>query len=374
MMNNTFKWLFFFVILSCGQQQSDTFAQSAPLYLPQYAQGFLVKEEGNLRILYVKKSWSAEEQHDYRYVLYPRSDSLLYQGKAGYIPYPLNNVVCLSTTHVAYLESIEQSHLITGISGAQYLSNQRVRAQATDVGYEGALNYEALLLLHPDVVFAYGIAGASTAYLEPLAKMGVQVVYMGDYLEAHPLGKAEYMVAFSAFFGVEVMEKCLRSFEDICHTYNDLKELTQNLAPRAKVVLNAPYKDVWYIPGGDNYMTRLLADAGGLVLGSTEGVVESRSIGLEQAYKYALEADLWLHPNAFRSLNALGESDFRFRQIPAFKAKRVYNNTLRSTAGGGSDFWERGVTEPHTILADLIKIIHPELIPEHGWVYYEQLK
>jgi len=365
--------LFSFFLGSCGQHPHDPYAQAPVLYTPEYASGFLLKEDGNKRILYVKKSWLEDEQNYFTYVLYPRSDSLLFRGKKGCIPYPLQNVVCLSTTHIAYLDAIEQSHLITGVSGAQYLSNLRVRGAATDVGYEGALNYEVLLSLHPDVVFAYGIAGTSNDYLKPLAKMGVPVVYMGDYVEAHPLGKAEYMVAFSAFFDSGVMKKAVHTFEDVCKTYNDLEKLACNYVSKAKVLLNAPFKDIWYIPGGDNYMTRLLTDAGGVVLGSKAGVKESRGITLEQAYLYALEADFWLHPNAFRTLHALTESDPRFAKTPVFKAQRVYNNTLLHTPGGGSDFWETGVIEPHVILADLIKILHPELLPEHDLVYYEQL-
>ena len=375
-MKHPFGTFLIFLIFgsSCVQYPHDPYSQAAPLYTPQYASGFLLKEEEGKRILYVKKSWLDDERNYFTYVLYPRSDSLLYKGKTGHIPYPLKNVVCLSTTHIAYLNAIEQSHLITGVSGAQYLSNQRVRNRATDVGYEGAINYEVLRSLHPDVVFAYGITGISSAYLKPLAKMGVPVLFMGDWMEAHPLGKAEYLVAFSAFFETTVMERAIDRFHDICSAYNNLSKSTKTRSFVPKVLMNAPFKDIWYIPGGDNYLTKIVMDAGGVVMGSKAGVKESISIPLEQSYLYALQADFWFHPNAYRSLDALIDSDTRFIHIPAFKGQRVYNNTLRSTPGGGSDFWETGVTEPHIILADMIKILHPDLFPEHQLVYYEQLK
>jgi iron complex transport system substrate-binding protein len=52
----------------------------------------------------------------------------------------------------------------------------------------------------------------------------------------------------------------------------------------------------------------------------------------------------------------------------------IFNNILRNTPEGGSDFWETGVVEPDAILRDLIKIFHPEL--DTGWnlKYYMQLK
>ena len=359
---------------ACTHPPDDPYVGAPSLYVPEYAQGFQMKEEGALRILYVKKSWLSDDQNYFIYVLYPREDSLLYRGKRGYIPYPVQNAVCLSTTHVAYLEAIGQSDLITGVSGIRYLSNQQVHNRARDVGYEGGIDYELLLSIRPDVVFAYGIAGASNAYLKPLAKMGMPVVFMGDYLENHPLGKAEYMVAFSAFFDAGVMEKTVDAFREICSAYNYLSARIGCETQVVKVLMNAPFNDIWYVPGSDNYMARLVADAGGLVLGSRNGVMESRPVSLEQAYIYALEADFWLNPNTFRSLESLAGSHSRFVHIPAFEERRVFNNTLRTTYGGGSDFFERGVTEPHIILADLIKILHPEVLPEHEWVYYEQLR
>ena len=370
--------LLLFVVVSCKQRNTDPFIDAAPLYAPMYAQGFTIKEQGDLRILYIKKSWQGNDPSSFTYLLYPRKDSLLYGGKEGCIPYPIKNAVCLSTTHIAYLATLNQEDCISGVSGAPYISHPKIREAISqksiiDVGFEAALNYETLFSLQPDVIFAYGIAGESTAFLEPLARLGLQVVYVGDYLEAHPLGKAEYMIAFSAFFETHVMEQASIQFQSICHQYNALKERIQHDRPLAKVLINAPFKDSWYIPGGENYMAQLLGDAGALILGSKKGVKESHVISLEQAYLFALEADYWLHPNAFRSLETLGGSDARFTRIPAFKAQRVYNNTRRYTPQGGSDFWESGVTEPHIILADLIHILHPEWLPEHPLIYYEQL-
>jgi len=357
------------LLSSCRQGGGDSPAVGSPLYTPVYAGGFEIREQGDRRILSVKS---------HTYVIYPRKDSLRYRGKTGYIPWPVQNAVCLSTTHIAYLAALEKDGCITGVSGARYISTPGIREAiaskaVVDVGYEAALNYETLVSLRPDVVFVYGIPGTSNAFLEPLSKLGLQVVYIGDYLETHPLGKAEYLMAFSAFFESEVMENARMQFEDICNQYNSLKEMVPCDAP-VKALLNAPFKDSWYIPGGENYMTRLLEDAGALVLGSRKGSSESHIISLEQAYIHALEADYWLHPNAYRSLDALSRNDSRFAQVPAFMAQRVYNNTRRNTPQGGSDFWETGVMEPHIILADLMRIFHPDLLPQHQWVYYEPLE
>ena len=88
----------------------------------------------------------------------------------------------------------------------------------------------------------------------------------------------------------------------------------------------------------------------------------------------ASEADLWINPSHHASMAALLALDERFVRFRAFREGRVYNNTLRVNDHGGNDIWERGVNHPDEVLADLIKIFHPDLLPDHEFIYYEQLK
>ncbi|GAJ02562.1 unnamed protein product, partial [marine sediment metagenome] len=67
-------------------------------------------------------------------------------------------------------------------------------------------------------------------------------------------------------------------------------------------------------------------------------------------------------------------ADERFGEFNAFKKEQVFNNNARTNESGGNDFWESGTANPHKVLADLIKIFHPELLPEHEFVYYKKLR
>jgi len=42
-------------------------------------------------------------------------------------------------------------------------------------------------------------------------------------------------------------------------------------------------------------------------------------------------------------------------------------------AQGANDYWESGAVNPHLVLADLIRIIHPELLPNHELIYYKSI-
>jgi hypothetical protein len=93
----------------------------------------------------------------------------------------------------------------------------------------------------------------------------------------------------------------------------------------------------------------------------------------KQAYLYALEADVWLNPNHYTQLAELENLDNRFARVPCFRDGNVWNNNLRSTPEGGSDYYESVPISPHLILADLIAILHPSLLPSHTITYYRQL-
>jgi iron complex transport system substrate-binding protein len=63
-------------------------------------------------------------------------------------------------------------------------------------------------------------------------------------------------------------------------------------------------------------------------------------------------------------------TDERFMEFAAFQNGHVYNHDAITNENGGSDFFESGAVFPNIVLADLIKIFHPELVPDHVFVYY----
>ncbi|MFA6652052.1 MAG: ABC transporter substrate-binding protein [Bacteroidales bacterium] len=342
------------------------------IYKPLYANNFFIVREDGEKVLYLKDPVSKKET---RHVIHK-----------------VKRVVCLSTTHIAYLDAINETRSIVGVSGRQYIYNDKLR-NATDVGYESAIDYESLIALEPDVVFAYAVPGQPADYIQKIRQLGMNVIEVPEHLEDHPLGKAEFLVAFAAFFDKEVM--AMEQFHWIYETYEEYRLLarqTVTLRQRrkavedgsssldslntpfkpVKILINAPFKDVWYVPGTESHLHILIRDAGGIILGSENGK-KTAVMSTEQAYIHALKADYWLHPNQFSNLSSLAALDPRFAEIEAFRTGNVWNNNLRSTPEGGSDYFESGAVSPHLILADLIAIFYPDALPKHKFVYDREL-
>ena len=60
--------------------------------------------------------------------------------------------------------------------------------------------------------------------------------------------------------------------------------------------------------------------------------------------------------------------------MPAFSGARIFNNNKRATPGGGNDFWESGTVFPDLVLEDLIRVLHPGVLPEQPFNYYVEIR
>ena len=260
----------------------------------------------------------------------------------------------MSSSHVASLAAIGARETVCGVSGLRYLSDSLVTQRAMDVGYDNSLDYEVILSMKPDMVFAYTVSGALPQYVSKLRSLDIPVTVLYDHFESHPLARAEYIRLFGALTGN--MSHADSVYAAIRARYETLASEHNLNAEKKKVLINIPYSDAWYIPGSDNYMSQLVRDAGGEILGSQNGHM-SRVISMEDAYLLSQQADLWLNPGYCRTRGQLAEIHQLFPSFGPLKSGLpIYNNTLRMTPEGGNDFYESGVVRPDLILEDLVRM------------------
>ncbi len=283
-------------------------------------------------------------------------------GGADTLRGPVNSLVCMSSSYVGFLDAIGDIGVVKGVSGVKFSGLENL--DAVEVGYDANLDYEAVLRVQPDYLVTYSVGSTEPPYMAKLKEIGVKTVQLNEHLESHPLARAEYVKLFGALTGH------LAAADSVfCAVRDRYLSLVQPDA-KYKVLINIPYADTWYIPGGDSYMTRLVSDAGGRLLGAEPGRSSSSVISIEKAYKYALEADFWLNPGWCSSLSDLRQIHPVFKDISLPEA---WNNTLRSTPGGGNMFWETGPVRPDLILEDLVRIFSGE-VEKSPFNYYFKLE
>jgi iron complex transport system substrate-binding protein len=349
------------VCIGCGGNQlidNASFSQSC--YVPHYATGFHIDadEHGNT-LIRVTRPWQGDNLPEQTLAIFHDADvAKNYSGQyiAGYA----RRVVCMSSSHIAMLDAVGAVESIVGVSGKQYIMNEYVASSSAikDVGYDSNLDYETILSLSPDVVLMYGITAENSAVTSKFRELGIPYLYLGDYTEQSPLGKAEWMVAVAEIVGCR--EGAEQIFLEIEERYN-LQRDSVSEGQRPKVMFNLPYQDVWYMPSDDSYMVRLVEDAGGEYVFKGENPTGgSQGISLEQALMLVGAADIWLNPGQCLSLDEVRSLAPNFVGCEVVKRGNIYNNNNRRTASGGSDFWESAIVCPDIVLRDMIAIMRGE--------------
>ncbi len=361
-----------------GQTSATTEPISSDSATCDYARGYTSEKRGDITLLTVSNPWQGAQNVMFRYVLCPKGTKVpdkYAQYTAIYTP--VERVICMATTHVAMLSAIGKTSSIKALSGSAYVSDPEVRqavadGRIVDIGYDQGLNYEKIISLKPDVIFAYGVGGEAAGSMARLADLGQKVVFNAEYLERTALGKAEWIKFMAAFYRCE--DQASRQFETIRNEYLSLCETAKNAENRPTVLCGLPWQGIWYVPGGETTVAAMIADAGGDFPWKDNRSHESFPIGIETGVSKGGNADLWLDTGAARSLGEIVATDERLSLIKPFRTGMVYNNCARTGAGGGNDFFESGVVNPHIILKDMIKIFHPDLLPDHALYYYMKLE
>ncbi|MGM9773725.1 MAG: ABC transporter substrate-binding protein [Candidatus Egerieousia sp.] len=342
-----------------------------------------------------------------RYLLVPRDCTDILKKNPFAIPVPVKSCVAMSTTYLPHLKALGEMNAVTAISGTAFVYDKDFNKliserKIEDVGSETSPDYERIVALAPDVVLAYGVSGSDNSYIQKLRRLGVRVVVINDYLESVPLAKVEYIKLFGAL--TQKRESADSIFTSKVANYNAIKRLVEkeldfdskaaserkqahqegeaaqsgDSKRRIKVLINLPYKDIWYLPGGENYTSVLVRDAGGEIIGAKIGETVSSQESFERIYLLGKNADVWINLNSIKSRSELSAQNPMYKNFPAFKAGMLFNNTKRVSDAGGCDFWESGALNPDEILKDLITIFHPDIaerhFPSREMMYYFRLK
>ncbi len=292
---------------------------------------------------------------------------------------PIRRFVSMSTSILPHLTEQNVLDRLVGVDTTLFTSNETVinlvkDGKVTEIGGGGTggeINFESLLSLEPDLVMAQEFYSGGTT-LSQLSDAGIPAVLNSDYADTSPLGQAEWGKYVALFFNTEA--KANATFDEVANKYATFAALAANVTTRPTVITASPYDGTWYMPAGDSTIAQLIKDSGGdFVFAGESGT--SVPLDFEVVLDRGSDAEYWVNVNQFWSTQAdMLADDARFASFRAVKENRLWNNNARMNANGGSDYFESGAAHPEVILADLIKIFHPELLPEHELEYYQPLE
>lgn len=289
---------------------------------------------------------------------------------------PVETIVVTSTTHIPSLEMLGVENTLVGFPGLDYISSEKVRhliekGKVKEVGQNERLNSEILIDLAPEMVVSFTITETNQT-LETLKNAGLKVLLNDDWSEKHPLGKAEWIKFFGALYDLD--NRASEVFESIKSDYEAAKELAQTATTRPTILSGTLFEGVWYLPKGDSWSSQFLSDANTEYYWKETIGVGSLALSFEEVFAVAQEADYWIGAGIFTSLDEMGKSNPHYNEFKAFKEGKVYSFSTKKGATGGALYYELAPNRPDLVLKDIIKITHPELLPDYELQFFEALR
>ena len=295
---------------------------------------------------------------------------------AEVVQVPIRSVFAESTTHLPAIVDLGEVNALRGVGSEQYVVSKPVRRLFSNPNFvefakSGDVDVERVLGAKPDVLLT---AGTDSPAYGRLRDSGVPVVAIAEYLEATPLGQAEWAKIIAALFNRE--GRAETAFAGVAARYHQLEQVAAAVpaAQRPMVMTGFVDSGTYYDKGGKSLTARLISDAGGTSVWATNPETGPLMVDLEAELARAANATVWIDGSQFwNSLADVTKDDPRYQAFRPFRLNQVWVPNRVKNVNGGLDYFERGVARPDLVLGDLIKVFHPNLARDHRLVFYVHL-
>lgn len=312
---------------------------------------------------------------EFRVVLYPRdrprptvTDDL---AKAVWIAIPAQRFAVNSYDAEAFLIAIGARDRLVAVGDTKsYDDVVRERVLRGEIGQLGVGYYRAPSLdvavaAHPDALFIRMSELKHGASLTRALTLGLPAIPYFAEAEATYLGRAEWIKVFGALTGrTAVADSIFRSIEA---RVDSLKVLAKTRPTRTVF---------WaYFEGADRWVAtvrgpvaQFLRDANGNNLfekAEDNTLEETEKIGTEVMVRRARNADCWVAGDGWpEPVPVKVASEFQAFQTGCMA---LYNGRYNTKADAW-DWFQSGFVRPDLILREVVKTLHPELVPD-AWDY-----
>jgi iron complex transport system substrate-binding protein len=337
----------------------------------RYARSFTLLERGDERLLIVFGHGGTADTVG-AYHLSPDGRFSPAPCKAVQLTGPLQRLALLSTTHVPFLSAIGRGGAVVATVLPQEVRDPVVKAAIGDGRVQGlgsaeALDREKLIALRPAVVFGYPFGGQGYASLKDA---GLRVVQVTEYLEEHPLGRAEWLRFFGALTGAERQADSV--FAEVAARYEAMASSARQDSVRPLVFFGSNWNGQWSVPPGNSYMARLIQDAGGHYLYAADSSNGNLDLDLERVIAEGAKAEWWgmvLAKTGAVDRSDVAGHDPRIAALPAFAMGQLF-----AANSAEADLFGEAVVRPDVVLRDLTCLWHPERCAAHRPIYFKRVQ
>lgn len=365
-------------LTGCKGTRQVPFAEPVSVDTLEYAEGLKITYFKDFTSVTLRDPWDTVKTRKV-YILAPKATLASSPGlkdtlsKMGIlIATPVERAVIYTSVHAAMAAQLGVLDKVCGVCEPEYITSNEVlerikNQQIADLGQSTSPNVEKIIELGCDVIIASPFENSGYGAAE---KLGIPIVEAADYMENHPLGRTEWVKFYGLLFGCEAAAQ--EQFLATCSRYNSLKGICTEVTERPSVVLERKWGQTWGVPAAGSYVGTLHRDAGADYVFGDITSASSVHMTFEQVFDRGCDADFWLFKYSGgkpMTLDDLKGEYLPYSDFKAFKTQNIFAcNTLVST------YYDDITLHPDRILADLICIYHPELLPDHELQYYFRLE
>jgi len=327
---------------------------------PEDARGFSVAYHKNYKVVRVNRAWPGTNK-TFTYVLKVCGAPKPSIDADAVITLPVKKMVTTSTTQLPALQQLGLLDKWVGHAGISFITLPKLAEKAKSVAEVGTqeLDAEKILALQPDVVMGYAM-GAPTDVHQKLQTLPLKVVLNGEYAEATPLARTEWIKFTALFFNEEA--KANQVYSEIKKKYQALQNLPKMQMP-PKVFSGSYFNGNWYVAGANNFMAHLVRDAGAIY--AVSDAATTLTLDFEGVLRRTKGATHWIGTQVFKDEASLRQSDERFSLLPSAKKGAYFAYDGR--------FFEGAVLEPDVVLRDLRAILYPDQAKGYSARYFTGL-
>jgi iron complex transport system substrate-binding protein len=280
---------------------------------------------------------------------------------------------------------------LKAFSDANYSYSAEVKSLIKEGKAQSVLNITEVAGTPLDNQLDLAIVGSYDVDTYIAASLKAPFFVSAEALESTPLRRFEWIKLFGLIF--LNVPAVTTTFQQTEQQYNATRERAFTVLSVPSVVLNVPttFKGVtsWSQPGGATYTAQLLRDANVDYRFSNNGFNTSDPLTLPNITKSFSSASHWVNMGLFPSsanltMQALldnkspplpvpfaAKTEETFKSLAAVKCGKAWAQTKRVTAdGNANDYFEMGAIRPDLLLADLIKIFHPNVQTSADLTFY----
>jgi len=371
------KFLFIFSLFlflsSCAKESASGTAN-------ERAEHFSVDYFNGYKILGIREAWNGDlEKHRWLLLDSAFKESELH-GNLKNLPIirvPVKKAIVLSTTAIAFMERLDLLDKIIAVENRNLIYSEKMQNlidsfSIKQVGSGNTLDLETILILQPALVLTFGTGSTLYDDYPRLKTAKIPTVLTAEWMEGHPLARFEWIRFFGVLFGKEREADSI--FAETQKKYDSLLRLALNATKKPLVLTGYPQGSEWLAGGGSSYFAKFLQDAGAKYIWENNTQTGTLTLGIETALQSGVQAEFWLHPSLWTSKAEIMQNEPRISMLRLWQSGKIYQSSKRTGKNGSRDFYESAIANPDLVLADLIFIFHPKILPKHDFVYYERVE